>query len=622
MVGFAISLTACQKNEGLVSDAITTSSFTITIPQSGISTRAVTDAFGTGTSVNRCILEIYHSDQLYSRIVKPISNKQVTFDNLRLVSSQEYDFVFWADCATANSGSDEGFDDKVYITTATGGLKAITEKGEFVGNSDERDAFFAKESFEVTGSFTESVTLKRPFGLLVVKTNDLNEIKDEALKPTGYKVAFKGLATTFNALTGEVSGSADVTYTAEELAKADGTISMDFLWATDTEAALSDFSMTFLNNSTEICTNDAFTNIPIRRNYRTNVSGNLLTKQGAIDVTIDPEFYTPDYNVDGDAVAIELTAAGTLNEHLDELAEATGIRIAGPMNTSDLDAIQKLLKTTDGKDAPLKTLDLSQATGLTGNIAVSPDGSSSTYKNNTLKTIVLPEGVTSIKTWAFAGFYALTEINIPSTVTTIGMSAFRNCRSLESITLPEGITEIPTNCFWYATQLKTVNIPSTVREIADGAFSFTALEGDLVFGENLEVIGGSAFYRCKLTSVDLSKTKITKLNGMMNTFADCSELTRLVLPPAITEIGTTAFSGCPVETIDLPATVTKIANNSFYWGAAKTVICRATVPPTLSAKIYPSQTETVLKVPAEAIGDYKTATNWNTGRFKAIEAIE
>ena len=297
MVGFAISLTACQKNEGLVSDAITTSSFMITIPQSGISTRAVTDAFGTGTSVNRCILEIYHSDQLYSRIVKPISNKQVTFDNLRLVSSQEYDFVFWADCATANSGSDEGFDDKVYITTATGGLKAITEKGEFVGNSDERDAFFYHETISVNGSFTrDDITLKRPFGLLVVKTNDLNEIKDEALKPTGYKVAFKGLATTFNALTGEVSGSADVTYTAEELAKADGTISMDFLWATDTEAALSDFSMTFLNNSTEICTNDAFTNIPIRRNYRTNVSGNLLTKQGTINVTIDPEFEQPDLN--------------------------------------------------------------------------------------------------------------------------------------------------------------------------------------------------------------------------------------------------------------------------------------------------------------------------------------
>ena len=290
-VGLAMTLTACQKDEGLVSDVATTSSFTVTIPQSGVQTRAVTDAFGTGTSVNRCILEIYHGDKLYDRIEKGVSGKTVTFDNLRLVSSQTYDFVFWADCA---EGSEGNFTDKVYNTA---NLKSITEIGPFVGNSDERDAFFAKESFKVTGSFTKPVTLKRPFGLLVVKTNDLNEIKDEALKPTGYSVAFKGLPTTFNALTGEVSGSADVTYTAGELAKADGTISMDFLWATESEAALSDFTMTFLNNGTAICTNDAFTNIPIRRNYRTNVSGNLLTKKGSISVTIDPNFYKPDITV-------------------------------------------------------------------------------------------------------------------------------------------------------------------------------------------------------------------------------------------------------------------------------------------------------------------------------------
>ena len=280
-----MTLTACQKDEGLVSDTTAASSFTVTIPQSGVQSRAVTDAFGTGTSANRCILEIYHGDKLYDRIEKGITSKKVTFDNLRLVSSQTYDFVFWADCAEGSEGS---FTDKVYNTA---NLKSITEIGPFVGNSDERDAFFYHEAISVNGSFTrDDITLKRPFGLLVVKTNDLNEIKDEALKPTGYEVAFKGLPTTFNALTGEVSGSADVTYTSEELAKNDGTISMDFLWATESEAALSDFAMTFLNNGTEICTNDAFTNIPIRRNYRTNVSGNLLTKKGTISVTIDPNF--------------------------------------------------------------------------------------------------------------------------------------------------------------------------------------------------------------------------------------------------------------------------------------------------------------------------------------------
>ena len=280
-----MTLTACQKDEGLVSDTTAASSFTVTIPQSGVQSRAVTDAFGTGTSANRCILEIYHGDKLYDRIEKGITSKKVTFDNLRLVSSQTYDFVFWADCAEGSEGS---FTDKVYNTA---NLKSITEIEPFVGNSDERDAFFYHETISVNGSFTrDDITLKRPFGLLVVKTNDLNEIKDEALKPTGYEVAFKGLPTTFNALTGEVSGSADVTYTSEELAKNDGTISMDFLWATESEAALSDFSMTFLNDGTEICTNDAFTNIPIRRNYRTNVSGNLLTKKGTISVTIDPNF--------------------------------------------------------------------------------------------------------------------------------------------------------------------------------------------------------------------------------------------------------------------------------------------------------------------------------------------
>ena len=287
-MGFLLTLAACQQDESIV-DPASQSSFTVEIPQTAA--RAVTDQFGTGTSVNRCILEIYHGDQLYNRIEKGVTQKTVTFDNLRLVSSQTYDFVFWADCATASGST---FTDKAYNTTS---LKNITNQGNFVGNSDERDAFFAKKTLKVTGTFTENITLTRPFGLLIVKTNDLNEIKEEALKPTGYTVNFKGLPNTFNAFTGEVSGSADVTYTANELAKNDGTISMDFLWASENESALSDFTMTFLNGKNIICTNDAFTNIPIRRNYKTNVSGNLLTKQGNIEVTINPEFNTPDYEL-------------------------------------------------------------------------------------------------------------------------------------------------------------------------------------------------------------------------------------------------------------------------------------------------------------------------------------
>lgn len=319
LLGLITTLTACQKNEIDSGAGATAQSFTVTIPQDGVQTRAVTDDFSKGTFVNRCILEIYRGGVLYQKIEEDVTAGKAAFD-LQLVASQTYDFVFWADCA---EGSEGNFTDKIYVTA--NGLTHIAEKGEFVGNSDERDAFFyCLSNYTVNGSFSEEVTLKRPFGLLTVKTLDLNEIKDESLKPTKYTANFKGLPNAFNALTGEVSGSADVTYTAE-LAKADGTISMDFLWATDDKADLADFSMTFYNGDTEIATNDAFKNIPIRRNYKTNVSGNLLTKKGTINVTINPEFEKPDIIV----VASADELIGALND-----PNVTNISVASDIDLS------------------------------------------------------------------------------------------------------------------------------------------------------------------------------------------------------------------------------------------------------------------------------------------------
>ena len=412
-VGLAMTLTACQKDEGLVSDVATTSSFTVTIPQSGVQTRAVTDAFGTGTSVNRCILEIYHGDKLYDRIEKGVSGKTVTFDNLRLVSSQTYDFVFWADCA---EGSEGNFTDRVYNTA---NLKSITEIGPFVGNSDERDAFFAKESFKVTGSFTKPVTLKRPFGLLVVKTNDLNEIKDEALKPTGYSVAFKGLPTTFNALTGEVSGSADVTYTAGELAKADGTISMDFLWATESEAALSDFTMTFLNNGTAICTNDAFTNIPIRRNYRTNVSGNLLTKKGSISVTIDPNF---DANSPIDKVIAEVESVSEVAQAIENGATDITVTTA-PTTAATIEIPHTLTAEQAAKEISITLPETDQQVTLaytTEQNGQAPEAVNITVPTTNKLIINLPESTVTLNGTSYTAVEATTAGNtliVPEGVT-------------------------------------------------------------------------------------------------------------------------------------------------------------------------------------------------------------
>ena len=287
-----MTLTACQKDEGLVSDGATSQTITVTIPQ-GMQTRATAADFGNGAKIDRCLLQIYHSgttpakygEQQSATVQKGADGKLTATFNLRLVAQQTYDFVFWADCST---GDHYNTDD----------LTNITVKGNYAGNNDEFDAFTgALLDYQVKGAFSENITLRRPFGQLNVKTLDMAAIPDPTLKPTKVKVAFTAVPTSFNAKKGEIgAATAAVEYTADVLS-ADGDLTVDYIWAPVEEATLADFSMTFLNGTTEISTNGDFKNIPIRRNYRTNVSGNLLTKQGTFNVTIDPEFYKPDITV-------------------------------------------------------------------------------------------------------------------------------------------------------------------------------------------------------------------------------------------------------------------------------------------------------------------------------------
>mgnify|MGYP000562124777 CR=1 FL=1 len=91
-------------------------SFSVQLPGNGNNavTRAATA--GDGTSVNRCIMEIYLNDELYSRQIGAIQPDGLTagFD-IRLVTSQTYKFVFWADHVESVEG--DAIKDPICITT-------------------------------------------------------------------------------------------------------------------------------------------------------------------------------------------------------------------------------------------------------------------------------------------------------------------------------------------------------------------------------------------------------------------------------------------------------------------------------------------------------------------------
>ena len=78
------------------------------------------------------------------------------------------------------------------------------------------------------------------------------------------------------------------------------------------------------------------------------------------------------------------------------------------------------------------------------------------------KTYNIPSSVTSIGTSAFLGCSSLTSINIPSSVTSIGTSAFLGCSSLTSINIPSSVTKIEYNAFEGCSSLISINIPSSL----------------------------------------------------------------------------------------------------------------------------------------------------------------
>ena len=88
-----------------------------------------------------------------------------------------------------------------------------------------------------------------------------------------------------------------------------------------------------------------------------------------------------------------------------------------------------------------------------------------------LTNVTIGDGVTSIGGYAFSGCSGLTNIAIPNSITSIGSSAFYNCSGLTSIVIPDGVTNIGYEAFRYCSSLETLYISNTIESIGDYAFA-------------------------------------------------------------------------------------------------------------------------------------------------------
>lgn len=334
VAGFILlAFAACQSDEWTNGgrNGEVAASFSVQLPDDG--STVATRATGDGTTVNRCIMEIYLNDELYSRQTGAISGLTAKFD-VRLVTSQTYKFVFWAD----HVASTEGEDIKTDLHYNTADLRNISMTGNYNGSSkdDTRDAFFANLEKLVTNAFSESVELTRPFGQLNIKTEDLGSIpadyvsKDDLI-PTTAKLSFKNLYTGINAATGDLLGetSAVAYKSAADVVDADGNLTVDYLFAPKTSGEQHLVNMTLAVNNADgkQITTKELNNIPVQRNYQTNVTGNLLTAASKLKVTVTPAFSSPALNETVKEVA-------TVDEVAEALKTNTNVVVTTPPTTA------------------------------------------------------------------------------------------------------------------------------------------------------------------------------------------------------------------------------------------------------------------------------------------------
>ena len=179
--------------------------------------------------------------------------------------------------------------------------------------------------------------------------------------------------------------------------------------------------------------------------------------------------------------------------------------------------------------------------------------------------------VTRIGASAFEYCQYITSVTIPDSVKEVGNSAFRDCYSLSSVIIPESVSHIGDYAFWHCGALISIKLPQSIKSIGEGALGCGIRHLDLP-SKDIQ-LGKCCFMNSGLRDLPTNLSMIPE-----RAFDSCHNLTSIVIPSTVKEIGDAAFADSYVTDVVISHGVEKIGAGAFACNLGGTYLKSVKIP--------------------------------------------
>ena len=305
-----------------------TVTYTVNVPE--VATKAIGDA----QNVNKLVYAVYRvtneneadakanltAEKFVYQDTHPVANGKSTI-SLELINNQAYLVLFWAQVDNTWFADDYQF-----------GTKTVAYPANLEANNDKYSAFYGVSYIsDVQGPATKDITLHRPFAQINIAANDpqnynvkintasvtvanaasgFDVAKEEALVTPGYSVSFAAAPMPGNEklTVNDVTYETGVQNTGSKENDKHHYVAMNYVFAAG------NVNVSYVINTDHGEVSNTITNVPVAKNFRTNIVGNLLTSDVKYNVTLDNKWGQSDLAPDDIYMAAALGGEVTLTE--------------------------------------------------------------------------------------------------------------------------------------------------------------------------------------------------------------------------------------------------------------------------------------------------------------------